>query len=49
MRPDGGPTGRNRRIRNLSGVIINGCIRDSAELAKMDLGVLALAAMPLKK
>lgn len=34
--------------RNLSGVIINGCIRDSAELAKMDLGVLALAAMPLK-
>lgn len=34
--------------RNLSGVIINGCIRDSAELAKMDLGVLALAPMPLK-
>ncbi|MFD1427911.1 ribonuclease E activity regulator RraA [Kroppenstedtia sanguinis] len=34
--------------RKLSGVIINGCIRDSAELAKMDLGVLALATMPLK-
>ncbi|PTX60268.1 regulator of ribonuclease activity A [Melghirimyces profundicolus] len=34
--------------RGLAGVIINGCVRDSAELSEMDLGVLALAPMPLK-
>lgn len=27
--------------RNLAGVIINGCIRDSAEINEMDLGVRA--------
>jgi regulator of ribonuclease activity A len=29
-----------------SGVIVNGCVRDTAALAGMDLGVLALAALP---
>lgn len=32
--------------RNLGGVVINGCVRDSAELAEMEIGVLALAAHP---
>ena len=31
-----------------SGVIVNGCIRDSAEIADIDVGVLALATNPLK-
>lgn len=31
-----------------SGVIINGCIRDSADIASMDIGVEALATHPLK-
>jgi len=30
------------------GVVINGCIRDSAEIATMDLGVKALACIPLR-
>lgn len=30
------------------GVVVNGCIRDSAELAALPLGVLALAAHPRK-
>ncbi|GAV20426.1 regulator of ribonuclease activity A [Mariprofundus micogutta] len=30
------------------GVIINGCIRDSADVAKVDLGVKALATIPRK-
>lgn len=34
--------------RGLAGVIINGCVRDSAELGEMEVGVLALAPMPLK-
>src|SRR5699024_7271843 len=34
--------------RGLAGVIINGCIRDAADLATMDLGVLALGKNPLK-
>ena len=29
-----------------AGVVINGCVRDAAELAGFELGVLALAAMP---
>ncbi|CAN5675517.1 MAG: ribonuclease E activity regulator RraA [Actinomycetota bacterium] len=32
--------------RNLGGIVINGCVRDSAELAEMDIGILALAAHP---
>ncbi|WP_018131445.1 ribonuclease E activity regulator RraA [Effusibacillus pohliae] len=34
--------------RGLSGVILNGCARDVADLAKLQLGVLALGSMPLK-
>lgn len=34
--------------RNLAGVIIYGCIRDSAELAQMDIGVFAIGTNPLK-
>jgi regulator of ribonuclease activity A len=36
-------------VRNgWSGVIIHGCIRDSAELGRMNLGIRALATMPLR-
>jgi regulator of ribonuclease activity A len=31
-----------------AGVIVNGCIRDSTQVATMDLGVLALATHPRK-
>ncbi|MFV2032024.1 MAG: ribonuclease E activity regulator RraA, partial [Gammaproteobacteria bacterium] len=31
-----------------NGLLINGCIRDSAEIATMDIGVKALATLPLK-
>ena len=31
-----------------SGVVINGCIRDSEEIAKMNIGVKALATIPRK-
>ena len=31
-----------------SGIVINGCIRDSEDIAKMPLGVKALATFPLK-
>lgn len=34
--------------RKLAGVIINGCIRDSADIEKMDVGVFALGTNPLK-
>lgn len=34
--------------RKLAGVIINSCVRDSAELGKMNIGVLALGTNPLK-
>ncbi|MBA2691519.1 MAG: ribonuclease E activity regulator RraA [Rubrobacter sp.] len=32
--------------RNLGGIVMNGCVRDTAELAEMDIGILALAAHP---
>jgi regulator of ribonuclease activity A len=36
-------------VRNgWSGVIIYGCLRDSAELGRMDLGIRALGTMPLR-
>jgi regulator of ribonuclease activity A len=36
-------------VRNgWAGVIIHGCIRDSAELSRMDLGIRALGTMPLR-
>jgi regulator of ribonuclease activity A len=31
-----------------AGIVVNGCVRDTAALGGMDLGVLALAAHPLK-
>ncbi|UII56476.1 ribonuclease E activity regulator RraA [Cytobacillus spongiae] len=34
--------------RKLAGVIINGCVRDVAELAKTDIGILAIGSIPLK-
>ncbi|MGM9923897.1 MAG: ribonuclease E activity regulator RraA [Bacillus sp. (in: firmicutes)] len=34
--------------RNLAGVIINSCVRDCAELAMMNIGVLAIGTNPLK-
>ncbi|MFD3449822.1 ribonuclease E activity regulator RraA [Microbacteriaceae bacterium 4G12] len=34
--------------RQLAGVIINGCVRDTAELQQIDLGILALRSMPKK-
>jgi len=34
--------------RGLAGVIINGCIRDSAEIAAMPLGVMAIGTCPVK-
>jgi regulator of ribonuclease activity A len=32
--------------RGLAGIIINGCIRDSRELARIEVGILALASHP---
>ena len=34
--------------RNLAGVIVNGCVRDSKELSQIDVGILALATHPLR-
>lgn len=34
--------------RDLAGIIVNGCVRDSKELAQVDVGVLALAIHPMK-
>lgn len=34
--------------RGLAGVIINGCVRDVAELMELDLGILAIGSNPLK-
>jgi regulator of ribonuclease activity A len=36
------------QYRNLAGVIINGCVRDAEDLAKINLGILALGTVPLK-
>jgi regulator of ribonuclease activity A len=34
--------------RGLAGIIMNGCVRDSRELAGIEVGVLALATSPLR-
>lgn len=34
--------------RGLAGVIINGCVRDSADLANINVGILAIGTNPLK-
>ena len=36
------------QLRKLSGIIINGYVRDSVDLAKMNVGILALGTNPLK-
>lgn len=40
--------GEIAQIRGLAGVIINGCVRDCAELSQLDVGILALSSHPLK-
>lgn len=40
--------GEIAQSRGLAGVVINGCVRDSAELAQLDVGILALGSHPLK-
>lgn len=34
--------------RELAGIIVNGCVRDTAELGKQNIGVLALGSNPFK-
>lgn len=34
--------------RGLAGIIVHGCIRDTADIAQMDVGVLALGSNPLR-
>ncbi|VEF49243.1 ribonuclease activity regulator protein RraA [Bacillus freudenreichii] len=34
--------------RGLAGVIINGCVRDSADLAEIDVGIFAIGTHPMK-
>jgi len=34
--------------RGLAGIIVYGCVRDTADLVHMDVGVLALGSNPLK-
>jgi regulator of ribonuclease activity A len=40
--------GKQAADNGWSGVVIHGCVRDSADMAEFDLGVLALAAMPVR-
>jgi len=34
--------------RGLTGIIVNGCVRDTREMSEIDVGVLALAGHPLR-
>ncbi len=43
----GGNLGAAAVKNGWAGIVVNGCIRDVAELARCDVGVRALAAMPL--
>ena len=43
----GGNLGAAAAINGWAGVVINGCVRDIAELAQCSTGIRALAAMPL--
>ncbi len=43
----GGNLGAAAVENGWAGIVVNGCIRDVAELARCDVGVRALAAMPL--
>lgn len=40
--------GKIAEDRRLAGIIINGCVRDTEELAKLDVGILAIGSNPLK-
>ncbi|MDQ0271502.1 ribonuclease E activity regulator RraA [Cytobacillus purgationiresistens] len=40
--------GKVAQDRGLAGVIIYGCVRDTAELATMETGILAIGSCPLK-
>jgi regulator of ribonuclease activity A len=40
--------GEIAQSRGLAGVIINGCVRDSAELKNLDVGIFAIGSNPLK-
>lgn len=44
----GDQLGSLARSNGWAGIVVNGCIRDRAALGAMDVGVLALAAMPRK-
>ncbi len=43
----GGNIGAAAQRNGWAGVLVNGCVRDVAELASMSIGILALASMPL--
>lgn len=44
----GGNLAKIAAERNLGGIVVNGCIRDSHEIERLDIGVLALATHPKK-
>lgn len=44
----GDQLGSLARGNGWAGIVVNGCVRDSAALATMDVGVMALATMPRK-
>lgn len=43
----GGKLGALAQTNGWSGIVVNGCVRDATELAACDIGVRALALMPL--
>ena len=43
----GGNLGKAAAKNGWAGVVVDGCVRDSAELAECDVGIRALALMPL--
>ena len=43
----GGNLGKSATKNGWAGVLVDGCVRDVAELAECDIGIRALAAMPL--
>lgn len=43
----GGNLGASAARNGWAGVVIDGCVRDVAELARLDMGIRALAAMPM--
>ncbi len=43
----GGNLGASAAAQGWAGIVIDGCVRDTAELARCDIGICALAAMPM--